>query len=69
MRIFALPQVRIDGKLGSSCKQWEALADMSDHIEVHSKAQSPAEWAAATGPGVESVFQYGLSVDREGGRC
>ena len=43
--------------------------DMSDHIEVHSKAQSPAEWSAATGPGVESVFQYGLSVDREGGRC
>ena len=32
---------------------------MRDHIEVHSKSQSPAEWAAATGPGVESVFQYG----------
>jgi len=36
MRIFALPHVRIDGKLGSSCKQWEIVEiDMSDHIEVH----------------------------------
>ena len=33
---------------------------MSNHIEVHSNSQSPAEWFAATGPGVESVFQYGL---------
>jgi hypothetical protein len=25
MRIFAPPQVQIDDKLGSSCKQWEVL--------------------------------------------
>jgi hypothetical protein len=36
MRIFALPQVQIDGKLGSSREQWEIVKiDMSNHIEVH----------------------------------
>ena len=56
MRIFALPQVRIDGKLGSSCKQWEALADMSDHIEVH-YGNLPA--GEDTNLVLGSVFQYG----------
>lgn len=36
MRIFAWPQVQIDGKLGSSCKQWEVVkTDMSNHIEAY----------------------------------
>ena len=67
MRIFALPQVQIDGKLGSSCKQWEIVKiDMRDHIEVH-YGNLPA--GEDTNLVLGSVFQYGLSVDREGGRC
>ena len=46
MRIFALPQVQIDGKLGSSCKQWEVVKiDMSDHIEVHSLYTDLYKWS------------------------